>query len=53
VVRIGIVEGEYHWHKHDDSDEFFFVVSGKLLIELEGQAPLAVAPPTSTPTCTH
>lgn len=35
VVRIGIVEGEYHWHKHDDDDEFFFVLSGKLIIELE------------------
>jgi mannose-6-phosphate isomerase-like protein (cupin superfamily) len=35
VVRIGIVEGEYHWHKHDNDDEFFFVLSGKLLIDLE------------------
>lgn len=35
VVRLGIVEGEYHWHKHEDDDEFFFVLSGKLLIELE------------------
>ncbi len=35
VVRIGIVEGEYHWHKHDNDDEFFFVLSGKLFIELK------------------
>lgn len=35
VARIGIVEGEYHWHKHDDDDEFFFVLSGKLFIDLE------------------
>lgn len=35
VVRLGIVEGEYHWHKHDNDDEFFFVLSGKLLIDLE------------------
>jgi mannose-6-phosphate isomerase-like protein (cupin superfamily) len=35
VVRIGIVEGEYHWHKHDNDDEFFFVLSGKLFIDLE------------------
>jgi len=35
VVRLGIVEGEYHWHKHDNDDEFFFVLSGKLFIELE------------------
>jgi len=35
VVRVGIVEGEYHWHKHDEDDEFFYVVEGKLLIDLE------------------
>ena len=35
VVRIGIVEGDYHWHKHEEEDEFFFVLSGKLLIDLE------------------
>ena len=35
VARIGIVEGEYHWHKHENEDEFFFVLSGKLLIDLE------------------
>ena len=35
VVRIGIVEGEYHWHKHEEDDEFFFVLSGKLYIDLE------------------
>lgn len=35
VVRIGIVEGEYHWHKHDNDDEFFFVLDGQLLIDLE------------------
>lgn len=35
VVRIGIVQGEYHWHKHDTDDEFFFVLEGQLLIDLE------------------
>lgn len=35
VVRLGIVEGEYHWHKHDKDDEFFFVLEGQLLIDLE------------------
>jgi mannose-6-phosphate isomerase-like protein (cupin superfamily) len=35
VVRIGIVQGEYHWHKHDNDDEFFFVLEGQLLIDLE------------------
>lgn len=35
VVRLGVVQGEYHWHKHDDEDEFFYVVSGRFLIDLE------------------
>ena len=35
VVRVGIIEGEYHWHKHDKDDEFFFVLEGQLLIDLE------------------
>jgi len=35
VVRIGIVEGEYHWHKHENDDEFFFVLEGKLFVDLE------------------
>jgi mannose-6-phosphate isomerase-like protein (cupin superfamily) len=37
VVRLGVVEGEFHWHKHDDEDEFFYVLEGKFIIELEGQ----------------
>src|SRR6267143_3664296 len=37
VVRVGIVQGEYHWHKHDHEDEFFYVVEGKFLIDLEGR----------------
>lgn len=37
VVRMGALEGEYHWHKHDEDDEFFYVVSGKLLIDLENR----------------
>lgn len=35
VVRLGVIEGEYHWHKHDHDDEFFYVVEGRLLIDLE------------------
>lgn len=37
VVRLGVVQGEFHWHKHDEDDEFFYVVDGKLLIDLEGR----------------
>jgi mannose-6-phosphate isomerase-like protein (cupin superfamily) len=35
VIRLGVVQGEYHWHKHDQEDEFFYVVEGRLLIDLE------------------
>jgi hypothetical protein len=37
VVRLGVLQGEYHWHKHDDQDEFFYVVEGRFLIDLEGR----------------
>ena len=37
VVRLGVVQGGYHWHKHDADDEFFYVVEGRLLIDLEGR----------------
>ena len=37
VVRLGVFLGEFHWHKHDDEDEFFHVMSGRLLVDLEGR----------------
>ena len=37
VVRLGVFHGEYHWHKHDEDDEFFYVIEGQLLIDLEGR----------------
>ncbi|MCG3260348.1 MAG: cupin domain-containing protein [Candidatus Heimdallarchaeota archaeon] len=37
VIRLGVIEGEFHWHKHDEEDEFFYVIEGKLLIDLEDQ----------------
>ena len=37
VVRLGVFLGEFHWHKHDNEDEFFHVVSGRLAIDLEGR----------------
>jgi mannose-6-phosphate isomerase-like protein (cupin superfamily) len=33
VVRVGVIQGEYHWHKHDNDDEFFYVVEGNFLID--------------------
>jgi dTDP-4-dehydrorhamnose 3,5-epimerase-like enzyme len=35
VVRLGVMQGEYHWHKHDNDDEFFFVLEGRFIIDLE------------------
>jgi mannose-6-phosphate isomerase-like protein (cupin superfamily) len=35
VVRLGVLDGDFHWHKHDGEDEFFYVVEGHLDIELE------------------
>ena len=37
VVRLGVMQGEYHWHKHDKDDEFFYVVEGHFLIDLDGR----------------
>lgn len=37
VVRLGVMQGEYHWHKHDADDEFFYVVEGRFFIDLEGR----------------
>lgn len=38
VVRMGVMQGEYHWHKHDTDDEFFFTLQGHLIVDLEGRA---------------
>lgn len=38
VVRLGVMQGEYHWHKHDDDDEFFFCLDGNFIVELEDRS---------------
>jgi mannose-6-phosphate isomerase-like protein (cupin superfamily) len=38
VIRLGVMQGEYHWHKHDHDDEFFFVLSGRFIVDLEGRS---------------
>lgn len=35
VVRLGVIQGEFHWHKHDQEDEFFYVINGLLYIDIE------------------
>ena len=44
VVRLGIVQGEYHWHKHDDEDEFFFTLEGRLMVDIEGGESVELQP---------
>lgn len=44
VVRLAVMEGDFHWHQHDQEDEFFYVLEGALTIEVEGQAPVRLSP---------
>jgi len=44
VVRVGVVQGEFHWHKHDDEDEFFYVIEGRWLIDLEEDRTVELKP---------
>ena len=37
VVRLGVIEGDFHWHTHEVEDEFFLVLDGRLLIDIEGE----------------
>jgi mannose-6-phosphate isomerase-like protein (cupin superfamily) len=38
VVRLGVMQGEYHWHKHDNDEEFFFVLEGHFIIDLQDRS---------------
>jgi mannose-6-phosphate isomerase-like protein (cupin superfamily) len=44
VVRLGIIEGDFHWHQHDEEDEFFLVLEGQLLIDLPGDVTVTLDP---------
>ena len=44
VVRLGVLEGDFHWHKHDREDEFFLVLQGRLSIDIEGQDTITLEP---------
>jgi mannose-6-phosphate isomerase-like protein (cupin superfamily) len=44
VVGLGVLEGEFHWHKHDHEDEFFLVLDGELVIEVEGRDEVRLGP---------
>jgi mannose-6-phosphate isomerase-like protein (cupin superfamily) len=44
LVRLGVMQGEFHWHKHDEQDEFFFVIEGLFRIELDGAETVELGP---------
>lgn len=35
AVRPGVLQREFHWHRHGEADEIFYVVDGRFLIDLE------------------
>lgn len=44
AVRLSVLIGEHHWHKHDDADEFFFVLEGQLHLDIEGEGTIVLEP---------
>jgi mannose-6-phosphate isomerase-like protein (cupin superfamily) len=59
VVRLGVIEGDFHWHKHDDQDELFLVLEGRLVIDVDGRDSVtlerhqAYTVPRGVMHCTH
>ena len=44
LVRLGVMQGEFHWHKHDEQDEFFYLLQGEFHIELENRDTVVLKP---------
>ena len=44
ALRIAVINGDFHWHKHDDCDELFYVLEGELFIDLEGKETVSLKP---------
>jgi mannose-6-phosphate isomerase-like protein (cupin superfamily) len=43
-VMVVKIEGEYHWHSHPDTDDFFLVLDGEIEIDLEGGKTVRLGP---------
>ena len=43
VVRMSYINGEFHWHKHTDQDELFYILKGKLIIQLKDQPDITLS----------
>ena len=37
VVRLSVIQRNFHWHKHLKSDEFFYVIEGQLFVDFENK----------------
>jgi mannose-6-phosphate isomerase-like protein (cupin superfamily) len=44
LVRLGVMQGEFHWHKHDEQDEFFYLLQGEFHIELHDHDTVVLKP---------
>jgi len=44
LVRLGVMQGEFHWHSHAEQDEFFFVLDGLFRIELDDADAVELGP---------
>jgi mannose-6-phosphate isomerase-like protein (cupin superfamily) len=42
LVRLGVLQGEFHWHRHEEQDEFFLVLDGTLLLDVEGHGTITL-----------
>jgi mannose-6-phosphate isomerase-like protein (cupin superfamily) len=43
-VMVAKLRGDYHWHVHPDSDDFFLVLAGALEIDLEDGSMVSLSP---------
>jgi len=37
-IKLAKLKGEFVWHRHDNEDEFFMVIKGRLTIKLRGSS---------------
>ena len=44
ALRIAVINGEFHWHRHEDCDELFYVLEGELFIDLENNKTVSLKP---------
>jgi len=43
VVRMSYIDGKFHWHKHTNQDELFYILKGKILIKLKDQEDITLS----------